>query len=369
MPTVAFDYQTFALQAYGGISRYYCELAAHVSGAAGFSSRVVAPLHFNEYLKEYQGPKTAHYLRRRIAKSSRLYRAIDVCISPWLLAALQPDILHQTYYKCGPVPHGARVVVTVFDMIHELYPSHFPGHDHTAAMKRRAVERADAVICISEGTANDLRHLLGVPANKISVTHLGFSDVFARTATTRAQSPGNVRAFLLYVGHRQGYKNFARVLEAYGSSARLMQDVDLVAFGSEPFSAKEQTSIDGLRPRPGAVRHQAGSDAELAQAYSGALALVYPSEYEGFGIPPLEAMSAGCPVVCSDASSIPEVVGDAGEYFSPLDVASIRNAVERVVYDDRLRAELVKRGLRRCAQFSWDKCANETMQIYQRLCS
>jgi glycosyltransferase involved in cell wall biosynthesis len=229
------------------------------------------------------------------------------------------------------------------------------------------VREADAVLCISQSTANDLQRLLDVPPEKISVTHLGFSKAFLRPVIAAEIGSGARRPYLLYVGFRANYKNFARLLDAYAASSRLVRDFDLVAFGGPQFDDNERARIESLKLRPGAVLRQSGSDADLARAYGGAHALVYPSEYEGFGIPPLEAMGAGCLVICSNVGSIPEVVGDAGEYFDPLDPDSIQAAIERVVYDDERRAQLIERGHRRSVAFSWERCASETLDVYRRL--
>ena len=115
------------------------------------------------------------------------------------------------------------------------------------------------------------------------------------------------------------------------------------------------------------VMHVGGSDERLAAMYKGAAALVYPSKYEGFGIPPLEAMSLDCPVICSNTSSIPEVVGEAGEYFDPFDQDSIRAAIERVLQSPARRQQLVVLGRSRCKLFSWERCAEQTAAVYRRL--
>ena len=367
MITIAYDHQIFSAQQYGGVSRYFCELAARADHASGFASKVIAPIHFNGFLAEHTGPKLALYLPMRIPKTARVYRAFNACISPLVMLAEPPHILHRTYYAQGGRPRGAKVVVTVFDMIHELYPHYFSRNDRTTALKRRAISEADAVLCISQCTADDLQRLFAVPSEKIAVTHLGFSDAFACMAAHVGSESASTRPYLLFVGDRSGHKNFNRLLAAYGASSSLTRDFDLIAFGGFSFDADELARVEALGLRRGAVRRAAGSDLRLADAYAGAHALVYPSEYEGFGIPLLEAMSAGCPIVCSNVSSIPEVVADAGAYFDPLDIDSMRTAIERVAYGDDDRATLIERGRRRCLDFSWERCAKETLEVYRRL--
>lgn len=366
MTTIAYDHQIFSMQEFGGVSRYFCEVASRTKAVAGWDSVVVAPMHFNEHLAGTAVRQLGIYLPRRVP-SGPLRRAVNTVVAPLLLMSTAAQVLHRTYYASRPRPYGAKVVVTVFDMIHEISPHYFPSHDRTSPMKRRAVAEADAVICISQSTANDLQRLLDVPSERISVTHLGFSSAFAQAAPVVDSRPGAARPYLLYVGHRGGYKNFARLLKVYGASARLARDFDLIAFGGYPFSAEELAQIAALKVRPDSVRRQVGQDDELARAYAGAHALVYPSEYEGFGIPLLEAMSAGCPVISSNSSSMPEVVQDAGEYFNPHEVASMGSAIERVAYDEDHRQALARRGRIRCQAFSWDRCASETVAVYRKL--
>jgi glycosyltransferase involved in cell wall biosynthesis len=180
-------------------------------------------------------------------------------------------------------------------------------------------------------------------------------------------APPHTRPYLLYVGHRAGYKNFRLAVEAYAASPALREAFDFVTFGGFAMADAELEWIARLGLRADSVVRIAGSDLELARAYRHARMFVYPSRYEGFGIPPLEAMSSGCPVACSDNSSIPEVVGDAAVLFDAADGDSIRDAMERVGFDESLRARLIEAGHARVRQFSWDQCVAATMAVYRRM--
>jgi glycosyltransferase involved in cell wall biosynthesis len=261
---------------------------------------------------------------------------------------------------------NAPTVVTVFDMIHELFPENFAKDDKTTHYKQLCVEHAAHVLCISESTARDLVRLFGVPREKISVTHLAYSSAFD-APPEETSNPKSGRPYILYVGHRVGYKNFVGALAAYASSPALRKEFDLVAFGGVPFDARELALIESLGLKGDRVRRVTGSDSDLALAYRRAHVFVYPSRYEGFGIPPLEAMSSGCAVACSNASSIPEVVGDSAALFDPDDVGSIAQALESVCFDSGRHQGLVAAGKRQAAHFSWDRCAQETVQAYERV--
>jgi glycosyltransferase involved in cell wall biosynthesis len=362
--TVAYDHEIFSLQQYGGVSRYFCEIAARISHEGDYRARIVAPLHYNDHLAASRAPRLGWHLPLRVARAARLYRAANAVLTPPILAGLAPDLLHRTYYTPRPGYARAPLVVTVFDMIHELYPQQFPRGDPMSARKRLSVDAADHVICISYSTARDLEQLWGVPRSKMTVTHLGFSGTFGAVLQEPAAAPA--RPYLLYVGQRAGYKNFTRLLEAYGASRSLRSEFDLVAFGGSPWSQQESSRIESLDLRPEAVRRLYGSDGELARAYANAFALVYPSEYEGFGIPPLEAMSHGCPVACSNTSSLPEVVGEAAEFFDPKSVDSMRMALERLADDATRRRQLIEAGHAQHQRYSWDRCAQETLAVYRR---
>lgn len=362
---VAFDHQIFCLQRYGGISRYVAELASRLPSQGISDVSVVAPLHINDYL-------TADSLRRftvgryvpwASAEISRFVAAANRVAAPVILRKLKPDIVHETYFAVKPVGKVSQRVVTVHDMIHELFPEEFPDAERAGAAKRAAVNRADHIICVSDNTRQDLIRLYSVDPDRTSVVHLGAST----TTNPHAPTPntGSDRPLLLYVGHRRGYKNFTTLLQACSSSP-ILREFDLVAFGGPRPTSNERREISklGLGDR---VHFEAGSDQKLTTYYRRATAFVYPSKYEGFGIPPLEAMSHGCPVVCSDRSSIPEVVGDAGVYFDPDDVEDLRTSLERVASAEELQVELRTRGRARLDAFSWENCAAATAEIYRNV--
>ncbi|MDP9052031.1 MAG: glycosyltransferase family 4 protein, partial [Acidobacteriota bacterium] len=198
-------------------------------------------------------------------------------------------------------------------------------------------------------------------------TYLGFTSK-GLVEPEKKLNP-RLRPFLLYVGSRLTYKNFERLLEAFAASPLLKNDFDLVCFGGGAFTSKEISLFQQLGLSDECCCQVSGDDATLAALYGSARAFVYPSLYEGFGIPPLEAMSFNCPVVCSGLSSIPEVVGNAAEMFDPYDPESIQKAIERVATDEVLRETLVSRGRERVKQFSWERCAKETLDVYSRVLS
>lgn len=364
---IAYDHQIFCLQSFGGISRYFASLAGE-SRMMGEETGVFAPLHKNAYLDELpDGIVHGRRLERYPPKSRPMMLAINRLLSKKTVAAWRPHIVHETYYSAsGIVPSGCPSVVTVYDMIHERFREHFAKRDRTSERKRAAVERAAHVICISENTKHDLIERFGVRNDKVSVVHLGFS-LFSGNRNIENGERVPQRPFLLHVGIRKGYKNFSTLLRAVASSPRLRSDFDIVAFGSGPFNPEEAALLSKLGYREGQVRHTGGNDAELATCYRSAAAFVYPSLYEGFGLPPLEAMSHRCPVVSSNTSAMPEVVGNAGEYFDPSSAEDMAEAIERVVYSPGRSLELTELGSKRIRHFTWKRCAEKTIDIYRNL--
>jgi len=363
--SVAFDHQVFDFQRYGGISRYFVETATELARAPSCEVAIVAPLHMNEYLRAVQPPVHGPALYvGGVPKSRRFSRAVNSLLVPTLLRQRRPDIVHRTYYAANQPPvRGARTVITVYDLIYERMGQAMV-HDPLVRDKRAAIAAADHAICISESTRRDLIELFGVDPQQTSVVHLGFS-LMAGQPGPAAALPG--REFILYVGLRGKYKNFQGLLNAYAASSRLRDRFDIVCFGGGPFSAEEFAAIAAAGARPGAVVQRSGDDGVLQQMYRHAAVFAYPSLYEGFGIPPLEAMSFSCPVVCCPVASMPEVVGDAAAFFDANETDSLVRAIERVTEDATFRADLVQRGTARLAHFSWQRCADETLQVYRRL--
>lgn len=363
---IAFGHQTFSLQRYGGISRYFVTLAEELH-QLGEDVRIFAGLHQNQYL---QGATKEIVVGACIeafpAKTGSAFRVANHLFSQLNQSLWKPDIVHETYYSSLPRmrSHAPRIV-TVYDMIHEMFPNDFSRFDRTRHIKRKAVNSADHVICISQSTKNDLLSYIDLDDSNISVVHLGVDiEVFRpQSCPTPIQS----EPFLLYVGNRSGYKNFSGFLEAYSHSALLRNTVKVKAFGGGVFNATELNLIRELGIRDGYVSQISGDDEKLASMYRSALCLVYPSKYEGFGIPPLEAMASGCPVIASNTSSLPEVVRDAGIFFNPNRVDEIQIAMDTIASNIGLRSDLIARGLVNAQEFSWSKVAENTMRVYKLL--
>jgi glycosyltransferase involved in cell wall biosynthesis len=371
---ILYSHHAFCMQRHGGVSRYFTELFLRIPRCGDAATRVVAPLFDNEYLSRARSatsvPRAVIGIELPTLPGPRVPRRVANALLARLVTTRQRgvDIFHQTYFSPHDYsPPSARRILTVFDMIHELYPNDFRRSDTTREAKRASIARADHVICISDATRSDLVRLLDVSPSKLSVVHLAGGLGDASRASTALPASGLVRAFILYVGRREGYKNFQALLSEFGGTPTLRDRFDLVCFGGGEPTAAERESIAGAGLSEDQVDFRAGDDSDLARLYARAAALAYPSLYEGFGIPPLEAMEAGCPVVCAATSSLPEVAGDAAEYFDPHVSGALGAALSRVLDDPARRADLIARGFRRAESFSWDRCARETLAVYRNV--
>jgi glycosyltransferase involved in cell wall biosynthesis len=371
MIKIAYNYQTFTEQKYGGISRMFSEVATRVDRIDDFDIQIHAGIYQNYYLANNPNVRKKGFpisYPSRLINSShwlRFFLFVNSIFAKITLSIARPDIVHETYYSStNIVPKKSKVIITVLDMVHEKFIDSM-GNKKFSIIKANSIKRADHIICISENTKKDLIEILNINPDKISVVYLGYAIGEKPLAQT---IPIINSPYILYVGIKnQQYKNFERLLKAYGSSKKIQDNFKLVCFGPQPFSQKELDMMEQLGVNTDNFYHYSGDDKFLANLYTHATAFIYPSLYEGFGIPPLEAMSFNCPVVCSNVSSIPEVVGNAGEYFDPYTVESIIEAMEKVLFSVDIQQDLITKGQERVKMFSWEKCATETALVYKKL--
>jgi len=287
---------------------------------------------------------------------------------PARIRRLRPDAY---FGAVGALPLGnvgCPSVITVHDLAIYRNPKWFPGRQplSTRLVVPRSLARADVVIAVSKNTADDIEDLFGVPASQISVVPHGVSHAFRPMsredlvlARARLQLP---ERFILFVGTIEPRKNLTTLLEAW---AMLRDRPDLVIVGAWGWLYESIKDRIG-RLGPG-VHHIQGLDpADLPAVYNLARVLAHPAWYEGFGFPPLEAMACGTPVVVSDRASLPELVGDAGMIAPADDAEAWRKALEKVVGDSDLAADLKRRGILRAAQFSWSRSADLTWRAIDR---
>lgn len=355
---ILYDHQCFAMQKYGGISRVFFEIASRI--AQKENVYLYEGYHINEYgLEKAEGINVLKAVKKPcIPKTGRLFHFLNKQGLCRQVKSDKYDIYHPTYYEdyaCG----RSRLILTVHDMIHELFPAYFPDFTVEVARKENLIKKADRIIAISMATKKDLMNIYNVPEEKIDIVYHGNSLRLPVHELPLVSSP-----YVLFVGTRFIYKNFVRMLKAWATS-KFCHDLQIVAFGGGIFSKSEMLLIKdlGLERQ---VMQMTGDDCMLANLYKYAEAFIYPSEYEGFGLPLLEAMHYGTPVLCSNTSSLPEVAGEAACYFAPEEIDDMREKIDKVLGDGSLRKDLSCKGIAREKKFSWDKCAEETLAVYRR---
>jgi len=282
-------------------------------------------------------------------------------VSPWLLGGAVNHSAADLFWSPGFMPPAmCRIpyVVTIHDLIHLHYGTVLHRLYYNQII-RKLLHNAATVLTDSAYSRDEILEWSGLSPDLVSVIPLAVSPVFS--AVGEVYDPGY--PYILYVGNRRIYKNIHRLIKAFGMGCR-NSDVRLALSGTADPELLDLAKQVGIADR---IVFLGRIDEELLPAlYRGALAVAYVSLYEGFGLPPLEAMACGTPVLSSNVTSLPEVVGDAGLMVDPLDVEQIADGLTRVTEDATLRAELVKRGLERIKLFSWEACAMRTWDLLRR---
>lgn len=335
---ILFDNIVYNLQKTGGISTYWRELTAKIS------------LHSNFKVHHIAGNRLARYL-------------------PVFTTG---DILHSSYHRVT-FNSKTKNVVTIHDFIYELDLIKTLGSYVNKLQKKIAIYAADAIICVSENTKKDLLTFYPNLSHSSNIHVIGHGSIYS------IDKPANINVsqrlisineftrnrYVLFCGNRMSYKNFSSALIGFAKSALPRMGYFMICTGSK-FSEVEEKSIDSLGLQHKVLVLELASYEELNYLYQNAFALVYPSSYEGFGLPPLEAMSCGCPVIASNTSSIPEVVDNSGILINPQDTSSISTSLESLL-DKEVRSKYINRGIARAKLFNWDRVAQQHIQVYHCL--
>ena len=361
---VFLDEQIFTIQKFGGISRVFHELARQFHSNQNLGVQLIP----------FDAPVVNHYLLNDVelarALVARRAQSTALALGRFLVRPVQrvdADIIHNTFY----LPHGlsrstnAKRVVTIHDMIPELFPRTRRRLDFITE-KHRYVMAADHIVCVSQSAKSDLLKIYPDVTAEISVIHHGINDVFQPGLPPLTNLPDR---YFIHVGNRQSYKDAETLFRAFAQTSkkeRADSDVQLVLIGGGQLRRSEQALLQDLGIQDRVQQHSFG-DTQLAAAYGNAIALVVPSTYEGFGIPVIEAMGSGCPVVLARSSSLTEVGGDAAHYFTPTDINEVSQLLSELLNSSQLRQQQGEKGLIHAQAFSWSKAASEYAEVYRSL--
>lgn len=357
---VMYDYQAFAMQRFGGISRYFCEIIDRLS----CEYRIPVLFSINYYLLQRWRKTSLIPLPRFVYKNlSKHFLTLNRSRMKKLLRRKADGFLfHPTYYDpyflqyIGDRPY----VITVHDMIHEKFSDYFADAEEVIRQKKEVIGRATRIIAVSENTKKDVVELLGVAPDKIDVIYHS-TDMKCPESDCRLELP---ERYLLFVGDRSPYKNFGRFVEAFALLHAQDPSLHIVHTGGR-LSKSEQELLARNRLTE-VVHHVKASDREMSELYARALLFVYPSLYEGFGIPILEAYACRCPIAISNTSCFPEIAGEAAAYFDPYSAESMSKVMSDVIGNESLRLELIRKGEERLKAFSWETSAGLTEETYRK---
>jgi glycosyltransferase involved in cell wall biosynthesis len=360
---ILYDYQIFSLQKFGGISRYFCELIKNFPAEHKYNLSLI--FSENHYLKENYGLlkkwdilpdrefKGKHFIRVKLNSINQYY-------SKHFISASNFDLFHPTYYDKYFISVLKKpYIITVHDLIVFKYKDTFYKSHPIMSHMEYVIKNANRIISISENTKKDLIDILNINSDKIDVIYHGYNSI---GLNKKKEDIGS--KYILFVGLRNKYKNFKTFAEAIGKLFEREKELKLVCVG-EAFNYEELTYLSKLRILDKTIVMNA-DDSKLNNLYSNALMFVYPSLYEGFGMPILEAFANNCPVCLSNTSCFPEIAGKAGAYFDPDNHESILSVIEKVLYNNNFAEELIQEGQRRLKIFSWSKTIQETFNSYNK---
>ncbi len=311
-----------------------------------------------------------------LPERARNYSVREQVAVPLALARARADLFHAPHYVVSPLTR-CPFVVTIHDCIHLRFPQYLPNRvavRYARSMMSSSARRSRRILTVSQASKQDIQHYLHVPAEKVEVIYNALDERLATPPTeseiARVRQRYQLEApFILYTGNIKPHKNLDRLIEAYAIMRRQgVVDARLLIIGDE---VSKYPNLRRLVHRHQLDRHVRFlgfvSDEMLAILYRLATVFVFPSLYEGFGLPPLEAMAAGTPVITSSISSLPEVVGDAALLIDPHDAGALATAMAQVISDPRLRTDLVARGHERVKAFSWQRSVTRTRDVYEEV--
>lgn len=364
------DPQIFNSQVYGGISRHYTEVFSELDKNPEITINIPVYVSKNEYLKVSRLYKDQHKRYDVLFGAlSKIGISTRKLVKKWnnrkTIKALQEqdyDVFAVTYYDTYFLKYlkGKPYVLTVYDMIHELFPQYFNNTDEVVANKLLLMKNAAQIIAISHNTKKDILKIYPeIDEAKIEVIYHGNSIL--PQSSTHINVPDN---YILFVGARDNYKNFDFLVRSVKELFDADASLQLICAGGGRFSNSELVLLEELNLSDSVMQRRFTDDNELALLYKNAKCFVFPSEYEGFGIPVLESMACGCPIVLTRNSSFPEVAGEAGIFFEPGNKQDLKEKISSVIYNDNLRAQFIAKGLERVQEFTWNYTAQETYEIY-----
>lgn len=358
MLKILYDHQMFSMQKFGGVTRYFADLIYNLP--EDFEKEIAMQYSENHYItKTYNQTYNSTNCIKNFRIKRRVYYFMNNRISLKAIKNNDFDVFHPTYYNPYFLKHIEKpFVITIHDMIHERFADSFSFYENIIKNKKQLAENASHIIAVSQNTKNDIVEFLDIHPDKITVVHHGYKQ----QVEIAEQLYEN---YILYVGERKNYKNFIPFLEAIIPLLHADKTLKVVCTGNA-FS-KEEISIFQQHSISSQLLHVQASDAILYSLYQHALVFVFPSLYEGFGIPILEAFANNCPVCLSNASCFPEIAQEAALYFDPTSKISICDTIQSVLSDKGIRNSLIAKGKEKINDYTINKMVSATSKIYEEV--
>ena len=357
---IAYDHTIFLIQKVGGISRYFNELVNNLDD--NYQAKLFCPIHFNKMITHNKKVFNIKEINSIPSFSTKILNYSNFKLNDFLFTKWKPNIIHKTYFNSYEYKYSkAKKVINVWDLSHEIFHDMYQKNKNWRP-KINALKNIDHVICSSKNTQKELVEYYNFNFKKTSVIYQCVPNL-----KTNLQIRQKKEKILLYVGSRLKYKNFDNLLKALSLSNSLLEDFKLICFGEESLSIKEKYLIEELKLNKKNIIFDSGDDCKLANYYLKATALIYPSKNEGFGFPPLEAMSYGCPVISSNNKAILEAT-DLDEYsFDPNDPRDILKKIQKVIYSQDEINFLNNYGLKRVKIFNKNDMIQNIKNVYDKL--
>lgn len=361
---VLYDYQIFVAQKFGGISRYFVDLINGLEREEGITPYLEVVGNKNYYLPNNRSTQfnLLERLKKYNKREHKVIRKNQNIVLDYLGKNII-DVFHPTYYDPYFINHIKKpLVITVHDMIYENFPDFFPSNEPTAYYKRLHIEKADRIIAVSNQTKIDILKHYDLDESKIAVVHHGIDLTIPSVYEDISDLP---KDYILYVGGRYGYKNFQLLVQAFSILISKYDNVKLVVAGASlGIAEKELLLRNNLQEK---VFIYSASNEQLNTLYKKALFFVYPSIYEGFGLPILEAYKNDCAVLLSNASCFPEIAGEGAAYFEPFSVDSLTEKMKILLDDIEYRDGLIKKGREKLLDYPMKNCIGNTIKVYKSL--
>lgn len=373
---ILYDAEIFDLQIFGGISLYFSKLFDYFAKDNEMDSTIPIVYSDNQYIrnskllshKSFYGQD--FIFRKQLTK---FYTRQNKIKTKKELQKQNFDIFHPTYNLDSnflKYLNKKPFVLTVHDMTVEVLPEYFifdKNTENTMKTKKILIEKASRIIAISENTKKDILELTNADESKIDIIYHGkpFESVDKTINTDCIDYLPD--KYILFVGQRSKYKNFVSFVSSISEILLNDENLYLICAGGFNFSHTEREIINSLNLTNKVIYTGIESESKLITLYKNAICFVFPSLYEGFGFPILEAFQCGCPLVCSNTSSFPEVAGDVACYFDPYDTDSIKDAISKVIFNEGLKREMVQKGFLQAEKFSWEKTAKQTKNVYKKV--